>query len=219
MDRWSHARALFDEHFRPLRDAGYTLERLPDAAAFWHLKAEVLADDFPDEVFFDLRAVRSEHERAGIARIDETRGGEALRDFTVVRDTAGTVIAMFSGEHKVEGIYRMWHTTVRASERRRGVYRMIVGGTIAYTRALGFEAISSEHAPCNNPILIAKLRAGFRIYALELDPMAGPSLILRYFHNPDQLAAYELRCGMATLTPALREQGIGAFAKLREQMR
>jgi hypothetical protein len=218
MERWSHARALFDEHFRPLRDAGYTLERLHDPATYWKLQESALPDDFPDEVFFDLRAVRSAHERDGIAHIAEVRGGEALRDFHVVRDAAGEVIAMFSGEHRLDGVYRMWHTTVRTAERRRGIYRMIVGGTIAYTRALGFEQISSEHAPCNNPILIAKLRAGFRLYGMELDPMAGPSVTLRYFHNPDQLAAYELRCGLATLTPALRTRAFGAFSKLRDQM-
>ena len=87
-----------------------------------------------------------------------------------------------------------------------------------YTAALGFDTISSEHAPCNNPILIAKLRAGFRLYALDMDPMAGPSVVLRYFHNPEHLAAYELRCGQASLTPRLAESGIGAWSLLRDQM-
>jgi hypothetical protein len=218
MDLWSHARAEFDVHFQPLRDLGFALERLPDPAAYWKLHGDTIAADFPDEVFFDLHAVRSEHERAGIARVTELRGDRPLRDFTAVRDAAGAVVAMFSGEQKLDGIYRMWNTTVRADQRRRGIYRRIVDGTIAYTRALGFDGITSEHAPCNNPIIIAKLRAGFRIYGMELDPMAGPALVLRYFHNPDQLAAYELRCGMATLTPALRERGFGAFSKLRDQM-
>lgn len=218
MERWSHARALFDEHFRPLRDAGYTLERLPSHEPYWKLSEEAMPDDFPEEVFFDLRAVRSAHERDGIARVLEARGGEALRDFHAVREADGRVAAMFSGEHRIDGTYRMWHTCVRTDLRRRGVYRMIVDGTIAYTRALGFEQISSEHAPCNNPILIAKLRAGFRIYGFEIDPMAGPSITLRYFHNPDQLAAYELRCGLATLTPALRARAFGAFGKLRDQV-
>jgi hypothetical protein len=107
---------------------------------------------------------------------------------------------------------------VRTTDRRRGIYGHILRGTIGYTRALGFDAITSEHAPSNNPILIAKLRAGFRVYGHEIDPMAGPSLILRYFHNPEHLAAYELRCGLATLTPALREKGFGAFATLRQQL-
>lgn len=218
MDRWHHARVAFDEHFRPLRDLGYTLERVADAAAYWTLQEAHLRDDFPDEVFFDLRAVRSEHERAGQERLAAVRADEPLRDFTAVRDAGGDLVAMFSGEQRTESVYRMWHSTVRTDARRRGIYRLIVDGTIAYTRALGFDAITSEHAPCNNPILIAKLRAGFRLYGMELDPMAGPSVILRYFHNPDHLAAFELRCGLATLTPAVRARAFGAFGKLREQM-
>jgi hypothetical protein len=112
----------------------------------------------------------------------------------------------------------MWHTNIHPDFRRQGVYRMIVQSTILYTAALGFDTITSEHAPCNNPILIAKLSAGFRIYALDMDPMAGPSVVLRYFHNPEHLAAYELRCGQASLSPRLAESGIGAWSLLRDQM-
>jgi hypothetical protein len=218
MDRWSHAHALFDRHFQPLCDAGFTLDRMTDPAAYWTLQERDLPDDFPDEVFYDLKALRTPEEIAGQARMAELRGDAGLRDFHAVRDAAGAVVAMFSGEHRVDGVYRMWHTAVRTAERRRGIYQHILDGTIAYTRALGFDAISSEHAPCNNPILIAKLRAGFHIYGMELDPMAGPSVILRYFHNPEHLAAYELRCGLATLTPGLRQRAFGAFGKLRDQM-
>jgi hypothetical protein len=66
--------------------------------------------------------------------------------------------------------------------------------------------------------LIAKLRAGFRIFGLDIDGMAGISVVLRYFHNPEHLAAYELRCGHATLTPGLRENGAGAFQVLKNQL-
>ena len=92
--------------------------------------------------------------------------------------------------------------SVHGDYRRRGLYRTILECTIAYTRALGYDSIGSEHAFCNNPVIIAKLRAGFDIYAFELDPAAGPSLILRYFHNPEHRAAYEVRCGYASLTLA-----------------
>jgi hypothetical protein len=217
MDRWSYTRAAFDEHYQPLRDLGYTLEMIEDLPSYWKLQEAELKDDFPDEVFFDLKAVRTAHERAGQDRLAAARGDVPLRNLVAVRDGAGALVAMFSGQQQNESLYRMWHSTVRTDVRRRGIYRRIVDGTIGYTRALGFDAISSEHAPCNNPILIAKLRAGFRIYGFEIDPMAGPSITLRYFHNADHLAAYELRCGLATLTPALRARAFGAFTKLRDQ--
>ena len=217
MDRWGYARALFDEHFQPLRDAGFELERLPDAPTYWQLQEAELRGHFPPEVFFDLRALRTAHERDGQDRLASTRGGEPLRDFTAVR-AGGELVAMFSGEQKTDGLYRMWHTNVRTDHRRRGIYGHILRGTIGYSHALGFDAITSEHAPCNNAVIIAKLRAGFRLYAMEVDPLAGLSVVLRYFHNPEHLAAYELRCGLATLTPGLRAHGFGAFSTLAAQV-
>lgn len=192
MDRWSHARELFDEHFRPLREAGYELERLPDAPTYWKLQEAELRGHFPPEVFFELYAVRTADEKEKQAQMAAIRGGDPLRD--------------------------LWHTNVHTDFRRRGIYGHILRGTIAYTRALGFDTITSEHAPSNNAVLVAKLGAGFRLYAMEIDPMAGPSVILRYFHNPEHLAAYELRCGLATLTPRLRAHAFGAFATLKDQI-
>lgn len=218
MDRWSHARASFEEHFAPLREAGYQLERLPDATSYWSLQDRELVGHFPPEVFFDLSALRTADEQRRQAQLAAIRGGEPLRDFTAVRRD-GVLVAMFSGEQKSDGTYRMWHTNVHGAFRRRGIYGHILRGTIAYTRALGFDTITSEHAPSNNAVLVAKLRAGFRLYAMEIDPMAGLSVIVRYFHNPEHLAAYELRCGMATLTPRLRASGFGAFSTLEAQVR
>ncbi|HVK75131.1 MAG TPA: hypothetical protein VM734_17500 [Kofleriaceae bacterium] len=214
---WAWARTVWDEHFQPLRDAGYELERLDDAAAYWATHERELRDHFPPEVFFRLSALRTEHERDGQVRLAAACGGQPLTDFCVVR-AGGQVVAQFSGEQKSPSLYRMWHTNVHRDHRRRGLYRMILRGTIGYTRALGFDAITSEHAPSNNPVIIAKLQAGFRIYSLELDPLAGVSLNLRYFHNPEHLAAYEFRCGLASLSPALVDQGMGAIATLREQL-
>jgi hypothetical protein len=217
MERWQFARDLFDKHFAPLRQAGFELERLSNPEDYWRLHEAELRVHFPEEVFFNLRALRSERELEGQARLAELKGGDPLRDFTVIRKN-GAVAGMFSGEQKTESMYRMWHTNIHPAHRRRGLYHMIVQGTIAYTAALGFDTLTSEHAPCNNAILIAKLRAGFRVFGFEIDGGVGPSVVLRYFHNPDHLAAYELRCGHARLTPGLRENGTGAWPRLRDQL-
>ncbi|MCC6216318.1 MAG: GNAT family N-acetyltransferase [Polyangiaceae bacterium] len=144
MDPWTHARASFQRHFAPLVDRGLELERLPDAPAYWSLHAATLSEHFPPEVFFDLPALRTGAERRGQAELARVSGEQPLRDFTVVRER-GDVVAMFSGEQRGEGAYRMWHTHVRTDHRRRGIYRQLLESTIAYTRELGFDAITSEH--------------------------------------------------------------------------
>lgn len=99
----------------------------------------------------------------------------------------------------------------------RGLYTEIVKGHLGYSKALGFDIVRSEHAPCNNAILIAKLRAGFNITSMEIDAEHGPSVILTYFHNPEQKSAYLYRCGMAVMTPTMITAGNGSMQSLREQ--
>jgi hypothetical protein len=77
--------------------------------------------------------------------------------------------------------------------------------------------ITSEHAPGNNPAIIAKLgRISHR--QPRGRPAVGLSVHLRYYHNPEHLAAYERRCGLARLTPGLRAHAFGAFATLAAQV-
>jgi hypothetical protein len=218
MGTWQFARQLFDEHFWSLRESGYGLERLENVRVYRELHERDLRRHFPPEAFFALDELRTEQQRSGQERIAASAGGEPLRDFTVIRSDDGALVGMFSGEQRSPSMYRMGHSHIHPSFRRRGIYRQILAGTIRYTAALGFDTITSEHAPCNNAILIAKLRAGFCLYGMDMDPMAGPSVTLRYFHNPEHRAAYELRCGMATLTPGLAAHGTGAWSLLREQL-
>jgi hypothetical protein len=218
MDRWHEARQTFDEHFRPLTEAGYRLERVRSREQYRAIHDPELASHFPEEYFFDLDSLRSENERAGQTRLAQARGGELLSDYTLVYH-GDTLVAGFAGEQKTDSLYRMGHSNVHRDFRRRGIYRMIAEATLRYTAALGFDTVVSEHSPCNNAILIAKLRVGFYIYALELDPRLGPCVVLRYFHNPEHRAAFELRCGSATLTSGLRGSAFGSWSLLERQMR
>jgi len=88
---------------------------------------------------------------------------------------------------------------------------------IAFAQELGFATTVSEHAPCNNAVLIRHLKAGFRIIAMEIDPMHGASVRLAYFHDPAMLKAYEFRCGLATMDDTLYAAGFGHFDALDEQ--
>jgi len=97
------------------------------------------------------------------------------------------------------------------------VLTAILDRLLAYSADAGFDQAISEHAPANNAVVVAFLRRGFRITGLGLDAALGPILHLAYFHHAEHLAAYEFRNGMATLTPALRAVGYGAFEELAGQ--
>jgi GNAT superfamily N-acetyltransferase len=216
-DRWQWAKETWERSFEPLRARGFELERV-DHDTYWRVHESELRAHFPPEVFINLAALRGDESRSKLALLTELRDETPLRDFCIVRD-GDAVVATFAGYHNAGAGYRQWHSHVHPDYRRRGIYREIVTGTIAYTGALGFDTIESEHAPGNNPVLLAKLGAGFRITALEVEPMVGLSVKLTYFHNPDHLAVYEYRCGLATLTPRIIAAGGGAMPRLRQQFR
>jgi ribosomal protein S18 acetylase RimI-like enzyme len=214
---WDWVVPLRDKHFGEPLAGVHPIERT-GGAAYWELHEQALRQHFPPEVFFDFWTPREEDEKADKARLVESMGGERLEDFWVVRD--GERIAMMACGHQVDGrIYRMWHTHVHPDYRRKGLYGDYLRRVLAYTKDAGFRVVTSEHAPSNNAVIIAKLSAGFRIYALELNAGVGPSLCLRYYHDPEELAAYEYRCGLATVTGALLRRGAGAAGKLAQQFR
>lgn len=214
-NRWSWAENIWRQAFARLEEAGYNLERV-DRPDYWTLHEAELRRHFPPEVFFDIPGLRSPAEHAGQKRLDEVRGARPLEDYCIIRQ-GDALVGVFSGHQYERGAYRMYHSNIHPDFRGRGVYREILRGTIEYTQALGFDTIVSEHAPSNNPILIAKLKAGFRIVTMDIDPMAGVSIRLCYFHNPDHMAAYDYRCGRATITPRLLARGSGAMPLLVEQ--
>ncbi|WP_437806980.1 GNAT family N-acetyltransferase [Sorangium sp. So ce1078] len=214
---WDWAEPIRQKHFGEPLAGRYPLERLDDAEAYWALHDAELRRHFPPEVFFNLAALSGEDGKRARARLTASEGGHRLADFWVARD-GERVVAMFAGHQKDAETYRMWHSIVHPDHRKRGLYGEIVRRVLAYTRELGFDYVVSEHAPSNNAVLIAKLKAGFRIVALELDAAVGPGLNLRYFHNEAHLRAYEFRCGLARLDERLVGAGFGAMPLLLEQL-
>lgn len=214
---WDWIVPIRERHFGAPLAGRYPLERV-ERAAYWELHEKVMRAHFPAEVFFDFWTPRAEDEKADKARLAASMGGQKLEDFWVALD-GDRVVMMFCGHQVDDRVYRMWHTNVHTEYRKRGLYREYIGRMLAYTREAGFRAVTSEHAPSNNAVLIAKLSAGFRIVALEVDASVGASICLRYFHDPDELAAYEYRCGIAAMNEALLRRGMGAADTLVEQFR
>src|SRR3954447_21763830 len=214
---WDWVDPIRAEHFAEPLLGRYRMEPT-DEDTYWDIHESELRAHFPPEVLFAFDEIRTPEQRAARQRIlDSTQAAPRLREYWIVRD-GDRLVAVFSGGQYRDTIWEMFHTTVHPDYRRQGVYRAIIDLHLAYSAALGFDTVVSDHAPGNNPIVIAKLRAGFRILGLELDAAHGVSLRLVYFHNPDHLAAYEFRMGNAALNPRLVEAGFGAFDQLRDQL-
>jgi GNAT superfamily N-acetyltransferase len=212
-EAWAWARAARERAVAPL-PGGYRIETVDDDPGYWAAwEAAFGREGFPPEMYF---ARGAEHERLG-QRLAEARGGDPLVDRWLVRD-GERVVAVYRGEQLDGHTYSTSHASVHLDYRRRGIYRALIERVLEMTRELGFASVISNHAPGNNPAIIAKLALGFRIDRLEIDALHGPCLWLRYYHDPDELAAYEFRNGLATLTPELLKRRYGAWDALARQL-
>lgn len=91
--------------------------------------------------------------------------------------------------------FYMANSCVVETHRRKGLYQAMLQRVLALSEEMGFQALTSRHLAGNNPILIAKLKAGFHIVGLELSEVHGSLVHLRYFHNPVRREAYQVRTG------------------------
>ena len=207
----------FVERAREERDRVYgpplpggLLATSTSSESFWERNEAELREHFAPEVYLASSTAKSLFQPAEAPRVEDwllLLDGERLAGVTCGSDS------------REQGTYTSGLSILHPDYRGRGIYAELQKRLIAYTHALGYRRIESQHAPSNNAVLIAKLRAGFHVYSLELDAFVGPTLRLRYFHDPDEHAAYLFRNGNATLTSELIRSGFGAMQLLREQFR
>jgi GNAT superfamily N-acetyltransferase len=213
-EAWAWARDVLECAVAPL-PGGYRIQTVADEGAYWVAWEDAFGrEGYPPEMYF----ARSPERQAQAERLAAARGGAPLVDRWLIRD-GERVVAVYRGEQLDAHTYATSHAAVHPDHRRRGIYRAVIERVLATTRELGFASVVSSHAPGNNPAIIAKLSLGFRIDRLEIDALHGPCLWLRYYHDPDELAAYEFRNGLATLTPGLLANRYGAWEQLERQLR
>ena len=214
--RWDWADAIRERHFSPSLPGGYALERV-DHDTYWDRHEAELREHFPPEAYFDGAMLSGEKQVAATARLAASEGGERLSDHWLVHSPEGTLAGVFSTAQRDAETFELYHVTIHPDHRGRGLYRELLERVLAYAGELGFATTVSIHAPSNNAVLIRHLKAGFRIVAVEVDALHGPSVQLAYFHDPQLLKAFEYRCGLATMDETMYAAGTGHFALLAEQ--
>ncbi len=85
----------------------------------------------------------------------------------------------------------MTSTGILPAYRRRGIYGAFLGRLLDYLEDLGYERVVSNHQTNNRAVLIAKLKAGFNITAVNLDERWGAQVELTYLIHDDRWRGYE----------------------------
>lgn len=92
--------------------------------------------------------------------------------------------------------YYMANSLVIPAYRGRGLYKLMLEKIIKISKELNFQTITSRHVAANNPVIIPKLKAGFKITGMELSEIHGNLVHLTYFHNELRAENYDIRCGL-----------------------
>jgi hypothetical protein len=78
-------------------------------------------------------------------------------------------------------VFSMANSGVVSTHRRRGVYSSLLSAIREYASANGAVTIRSQHSVLNNPVIIAKLQAGFHVSGLSQSAQMG-TLVELTFH-------------------------------------
>ncbi|WP_324667947.1 GNAT family N-acetyltransferase [Geochorda subterranea] len=90
----------------------------------------------------------------------------------------------YFGQQETATRYLMVNTALFPEHRRKGIYTALLRSLLPHLEALGFQEVVSLHHATNNPVLIAKLKAGFLITGMEIDDRFGLLVRLTYFTHP-----------------------------------
>ena len=84
---------------------------------------------------------------------------------------------------------------VRPEFRGQGIYSALCKRTLEIAKREGFQSVTSKHMLTNNPILIAKLKLGFKICGTETHAVTGNLLKMVYNLNEQMAEALRYRAG------------------------
>jgi len=105
-------------------------------------------------------------------------------------------VAWSAGYQENHGIFYVMSSAVREEHRRQGVYSELVQLMIARAKDHGFLKLMSQHVASNNPVIIAKLKLGFKITGIEINDQIGLVLQLTYFIHDKRNEILDFRTGL-----------------------
>lgn len=171
---------------------GYILQPSTESQVFDFVNehgAQLFDDDvyyLPDNYYTAIEKERKE-------KLKERFSNRVSLAYFIKKDSE--IVGAFIGKGINEEDFEMWITAILPAHRRKGIYKHILPFAIMSAKELGFQRIISQHACTNNPVIIAKLKAGFVINGFMVNDKCGAQLTLIYHFNQLRKDMFAYRMG------------------------
>ena len=103
------------------------------------------------------------------------------------------------GFQKESDEFYFCNSAILEPHKRKGLYSEILKISTKVLKEKGFQSVTSRHCATNNPVIIAKLKAGFKIYKMELSDVFGVCVHLQYLFNEKRKQVLDYRSGYKKL--------------------
>lgn len=90
-------------------------------------------------------------------------------------------------------VFYMANSGVVRAHRRQGIYSLLLQSIREYAVSKGAVALRSQHSVLNNPVIIAKLRAGFHIAGISQSAQMGTLVELICHFNSQRHELFRVR--------------------------
>jgi hypothetical protein len=173
---------------------GYQIKEMT-SAEFFPLFGKIYESLFGEDHTFFPDSYYSDAEKMKL-KILKNRLGDPYKIFLGVFSPSNEFIGFSFGFQETEETFYMMASAILPEHRGFGLYNELLKIVIQKCTNEGFQKISGSHCATNNPVLIAKLKAGFVFSKIELSDLFGTIIHLVYFTNPLRRKVMNYRSGL-----------------------
>lgn len=167
-----------------------TAESVPDVSAYWSEVGPVMENIFPPYTALGACGHTVPEERQQSLKPLAKAFGQAHHERFIFRTSDRSPVGYGYGSMRDGQTFFMTSSGVLPQFQRRGIYSAFVRKLLQYLYAIGYERVVSNHHPNNRVVLIAKLKLGFNVTAVNLDERWGAQVELTYLFHEDRRRGY-----------------------------
>jgi GNAT superfamily N-acetyltransferase len=159
-----------------------------DSAAFWSEVVPLMGMIFPP--YSDLGAFSLPESRRSRLKPLAEAFGKTHHEYFIFRTDDGQAVGYSYGDIRDRETFFMTSSGILPEYRQQGLYTGFLKHFLSYLYALGYERVVSNHQTNNRAVIIAKLKAGFNVTAVNLDERWGSQVELTYLFHEDRRQGY-----------------------------